>query len=85
MLIPCLLGRPLNLGQGGSVLYCKLQDDGAKVLAFRLREPGFMRNFEGFWRMEPYPGLPQVGDSQGFFKDPRLQGSSTLFHLELKL
>ena len=37
-----------------------LQDDHAKVMAFRLRVPGFMRSFEGFWRMEPYPGQPQV-------------------------
>jgi hypothetical protein len=36
------------------------QDDNAKVMAFRLRTPGFMRKFEGFWRMEPYPGQPQV-------------------------
>mmetsp|Transcript_2675 Transcript_2675/g.7945 ORF Transcript_2675/g.7945 Transcript_2675/m.7945 type:complete len:317 (-) Transcript_2675:355-1305(-) len=36
------------------------QDDDAMVMAFRLAERGFMRNFEGFWRMEPMPGDPQA-------------------------
>lgn len=32
------------------------QDDNARVMAFRLRRPGFMKSFEGFWRMEDLPG-----------------------------
>jgi hypothetical protein len=33
-----------------------LQDDNARVMAFKLRKPGFMSQFEGFWRMEELPG-----------------------------
>lgn len=36
------------------------QDDNAMVMAFRLAEQGFMKNFEGFWRMEPMPGNPEA-------------------------
>lgn len=36
------------------------QDNKAMVMAFRLAESGFMKNFEGFWRMEPVPGDPEA-------------------------
>lgn len=47
---------------GGSFVTSLLveQDDNARVMAFRLRRPGFMKSFEGFWRMESFPGDPQA-------------------------
>lgn len=36
------------------------QDDKDRVMAFQLNGSGFMRNFEGFWRMEPFPGNPKA-------------------------
>lgn len=37
-----------------------VQDDKARVMAFKLRQPGFMKSFEGFWRMEEAPGDEKV-------------------------
>jgi hypothetical protein len=33
-----------------------LQDERARIMAFTLKQEGLMKRFEGFWRVEPFPG-----------------------------
>jgi hypothetical protein len=47
---------PLRIMRSLATVVSPLQDNNARVMAFQLRKPGFMKQFEGFWRMEELPG-----------------------------